>query len=353
MPDGQSTKPATGQITPIEATRRLTEIGNGYVYSQVLFAAIDLGLFDALSRGAATPEALAQQINIHPEGCRRLLVALRQLGLVESDHNQYTNSQLGAYLVADSSYPLNAISMVGGAFYRMFQFLPDALREYSPRWRQALGTTAEETFAALYEDPVRLRRFTQISDAHSILQGEQIATRLDFTSYRCLLDVAGGSGGLSIAIGRHYPHLRGVIMDLPPVCKIAEEKIVAAGLADRFTAVPADLLQGPYPGGADVIALAWVLHDWSDEICQKILHNAFDALPSAGTLLVIEKVLADDHSAPMFTTAVDLCMLVICEPGARERTEPEYRKLLVDAGFADVEVIRMETLRDLIVARKH
>jgi hypothetical protein len=82
--------------------------------------------------------------------------------------------------------------MAGGAFYRMCEYLPDALREYSPRWQQALGTTAAETFAALYEDPVRLRRFTQLMDSHSILQGEEIARHLDFTAYRCLLDVGAG-----------------------------------------------------------------------------------------------------------------------------------------------------------------
>jgi acetylserotonin N-methyltransferase len=323
-----------------------------YVYSQVLFAAIDLGLFDALSRGAATPDALARQLNIHPEGCRRLLVALRQLGLVDRDHHHYTNSALGAYLAADSPYPLHGLSMAGGAFYRMCEYLPDALREYSPRWQQALGTTAAETFAALYEDPVRLRRFTQLMDWHSILQGEEIARHLDFTSYRCLMDVAGGPGGLSIAIGRHYPHLRGVIMDLPPVCAIAEERIAAASLTERFTAVSADLLQGPYPVGADVITLGWILHDWSDTSCQQILRNCFDALPSAGTLLVVEKVLHDDYAAPMFTTAADLYMLAICEPGARERTEPEYRTLLADTGFCEIQVMRLETTRDLIVAKK-
>jgi len=352
MPEEQRTTPAPGQITPVEATRRLGEIALAYVYSQVLFAAIDLGLFDALSRGAATPDALARQLTIHPEGCRRLLVALRQLGLVDHDHHHYTNSALGAYLTADSPYPLHGLSMAGGAFYRMCEYLPDALREYSPRWQQALGTTAEETFAALYEDPVRLRRFTQFMDAGSILQGEEIARRVDFTPYRCLMDVAGGPGGLSIAIGRHYPHLHGIIMDLPPVCTIAAERIAAASLTERFTTVSADLLQGPYPIGADVITLGWILHDWSDTSGQKILRHCFDALPSAGTLLVVEKVLHDDYSAPMLTTAADLYMLAICEPGARERTELEYRTLLLEAGFHEVQVIRLETTRDVIVAKK-
>jgi len=324
MPEEQSTTPATRQITPVEATSRLSEIGLAYVYSQVLFAAIDLGLFDAL----------------------------RQLGLVDSDQHHYTNSALGAYLTADSPYPLHGLSMVGGAFYRMCEYLPDALREYSPRWQQALGTTAEETFAALYEDPVRLRRFTQLMDSNSILQGQEIATRLDFTPYRCLMDVAGGPGGLSITIGRHYPHLQGVIMDVPPVCQIAEERIAAASLTGRFTAVPADLIQGPYPSGADVITLGWILHDWNDESCKNILRHCFDALPSSGTLLVIEKVLNADYSAPMLTTAIDLYMLAICEPGARERTELEYRTLLLETGFHEVQVIRLDTTRDVIVAKK-
>jgi 3-hydroxy-5-methyl-1-naphthoate 3-O-methyltransferase len=352
MSEERSSTPETRQITPLEATRCLWEMGLAYVYSQVLFTAIDLGLFDALSRGAATPDELARHLNIHPEGCRRLLVALRQLGLVDSDQHHYSNSALGAYLTADSPYPLHGLSMVGGAFYRMCEYLPDALREYSPRWQQALGTTAQETFAALYEDPVRLRRFTQLMDSNSILQGQEIATRLDFTPYRCLMDVAGGPGGLSIAIGRHYPHLRGIIMDVPPVCPIAEERIAAANLTERFTAVPADLIQGPYPTGADVITLGWILHDWNDESCKQILRHCFDALPASGTLLVIEKVLNADYSAPMLTTAIDVYMLAICEPGARERTELEYRTLLLETGFHEVQVIRLETTRDVIVAKK-
>ncbi len=55
----------------------------------------------------------------------------------------------------------------------MWEFLLDALREFSPRWQQALGTTAEETFAALYEDPVRLRRFCQLMDAFSLPIGDR------------------------------------------------------------------------------------------------------------------------------------------------------------------------------------
>src|SRR5262245_4043028 len=57
--------------------------------------------------------------------------------------------------------------------------------------------------------------------------------------YQCVLDVAGGGGGMVIAIGQRYPHLRSIRMDLPPVCEIAEEYIRAGGLADR---APRDMI---------------------------------------------------------------------------------------------------------------
>lgn len=45
-------------------------------------------------------------------------------------------------------------------------------------------------------------------------------------------------------------------------------------------------------------------------------------------------------------------MTLVCETGARERSEREYRALIGEAGFRDVGVGRFGAPRDLIVARK-
>jgi len=141
-------------------------------------------------------------------------------------------------------------------------------------------------------------------------------------------------------------------MDLAPVCQIAEEHIQRSGLADRFTTATADLFSGPYPQGADVIVLGYILHDWSDEDCRKILRNCFEALPPEGALLIAEKVLNDDFSGERFALMMNLHMLVVSAPGARERSESAYRSLLEETGFRDMEIIRLKAPRDLIVARK-
>ncbi len=242
--------------------------------------------------------------------------------------------------------------MWGNPFYHMWEFLPDALREYSPRWQQAVGAKADQVFTALYEDPVRLKRFIELTNANSAPQGQEMAERFDFSPYQCVLDVAGGSGGMVISIGTRYPHLHGIVMDLPPVCDLATEIIRNNGLADRFTTAVADLFAGPYPAGSDVVILGYVLHDWSDEKCRIILRHCYDALPAGGVLLVSEKVLDNDFSGDRYALLLDLHMLLCCEPGARERSEADYRSLLEEAGFRDIEIVRLNAPRDMIVARK-
>ncbi len=112
------------------------------------------------------------------------------------------------------------------------------------------------------------------------------------------------------------------------------------------------MLTGPYPTGADVIALGWVLHDWGDENCRKILSNCYDALPSGGALLITESVLNDDLSGTSFGVLMSLHMLVVCEPGARERSESKYRSLLQETGYQFESLVRLAAPRDLLVARK-
>jgi hypothetical protein len=330
---------------------RLNEIAWGFVGSQALLSAHDLGVFESLGESSMTVDALASRINIRPVACRRLLTALIPLGLIERDGDRVRNSDLGLLCSSASEVNLGNLAKVN-PFYRMFENLTDALREYSPRWQQSLGTAAHDAWEALYADPARLREFAELMNAMSVPQGRLVAESFDFAPYRCILDVAGGPGGHSIEIGLKYPHLRGIVMDMEPVCAIAREQIEAKGLSDRFAAIAADLMKGSYPAGADVLLLGHILHDWSDETCRLILGNCAAALPEGGTLLISESMLGEDFVGREYANTKDLIMLVANEPGARERTVSEYQGLLDEAGFDVVNVIRFEAPRDLLVARK-
>ena len=341
----------TGTSALVQAQLRLTELAFGFVNSQAFVSAVDLGVFDALAEEPATADEVAQRTGIHPIAARRLLMLLVSLDLVEQERGRFRNSSVGHFCTSRSAVKLGPMSRIN-PFYAMTAHLTDALREYTPRWQQTLGVSAADVFTGLYADPVRLREFADLMNAISVPQGQLIATYFDFAPHHCIMDVAGGPGGQSIAIGVHHPHLRGIITDMEPVCVVAREQIAANGLGKRFTAIAADLMEGPYPSGADVILLGHILHDWSDEVCGVILRNCAAALPAGGTLLISESVLQDDFSGSTNAHVKDMLMLLANESGARERSEAEYRQLLNAAGFDTLNVLRLPASRDLLVARK-
>lgn len=332
----------------------LLEIKFGIVASEALNAGIELGVFEALAAGPIALDELAARVHLRPIACRRLLMALASLGLVASQQGQFRNTKVGQFCTSQADVNLAAACRIS-PFVRLCEYLPDALREYGPRWEQAHGgkaTATAATFESLYADPVRLREFADMMDAFSIPQGRLIAECFDFRTRECVMDIAGGAGGQAIQIGLKYPQLKGIVTDLEPVCAVAEERIAANGLSSRFSAVSSDLMTGPYPSGADVALLGHILHDWDDQACLRILRNCAAALPEQGVLLISESVLDEDFSGRNQANLKDLIMLVGNEQNARERSVQEYRSLLNETGFDVVEVIQLEAPRDLVVARK-
>src|SRR5262245_29232706 len=153
---------------------RLTEIAWMSVNSQAFAAAFELGVFEALATASLTPEELAERIEIRPTGCRRLLLVLEGVGLVERDGERFRNSSLGQLCSSKSAINLGPVAIIK-PFDRMMEYLPDALREYSPMWQKALGITAADAFQALYADPLRLRGFAELMNTLSVTQGRLIA----------------------------------------------------------------------------------------------------------------------------------------------------------------------------------
>jgi hypothetical protein len=73
-----------------------------------------------------------------------------------------------------------------------------------------------------------------------------------------------------------------------------------------------------------------ILHDWSDDLCVRILGNIRKAMPAEGRLLIIEAVVPEGND-PSMSKLFDMFMMIF--PDGKERTEAEYRKLLSAGGF--------------------
>lgn len=338
-------------MKPIEALNKINNIAFSYFVAQSYNAAFSLGLFDLLNNGYKTPEEVAKSVNIHPEGALRLLAAMENLELLEQKDGKYKNSILGAYVAKDCDCPIR-IAQTDNFFYRMWEYLPDALRELSPRFEQAWNTSAQETYGAIFSDEKRLREFLQLMDSYAVPIGDEVVKLVDFSGHRCILDLAGGSGSFSMQIANQNPHLKGVILELAPVAAITSQLIVEKGMEGSFRAISGNMMDDQFPEEADTILLSWILHNYSDETCAKLLKKCYESLPSGGMILVSEKALNEDHTGDQWGVMMSLQMLLACEPGAKERTKDQYFGMLTAEGFTNLKYYPINAPRDLIVAYK-
>jgi SAM-dependent methyltransferase len=82
----------------------------------------------------------------------------------------------------------------------------------------------------------------------------------DWESVRTVVDVGGGTGPLLAEVLRARPHVRGILVDLPPAVAKSGAVFEAAGVADRVT-TSAQSFFDPLPAGGDVYLLKSVLSD--------------------------------------------------------------------------------------------
>ena len=78
------------------------------------------------------------------------------------------------------------------------------------------------------------------------------------------------------------------------------------------------------------------MHDWSDDLCLKLLKNCHKALPEKGKVIVVDTILPVGAKTYMYARQafnLDLMMLAYT-PGGKERTEQEFQNLAKAAGFA-------------------
>lgn len=163
-----------------------------------------------------------------------------------------------------------------------------------------------------------------------------------FEGFGSLVDVGGGTGTVAKAISEAFPLLRCIVLDLPHVVSDIKgsENLEFVG-GDMFESVPP----------ADIVLLKWILHDWSDEDCVKILMRSKQAISSndRGKVIVIDMVI-DENNGNHESTETQLCfdMTMLAVAGGKERTEREWEALFKEAGFTSYKITNGLGLRSIV-----
>ncbi|MCC6511077.1 MAG: homocysteine methyltransferase, partial [Pirellulaceae bacterium] len=231
---------------------------------------------------------------------------------------------------------------------KLWAHLEDAVREGTHRWPQAYGWDGP-IFSHFFNTEAAKREFLMGMHGYGLISSPHVVSAFDLSQFQHLVDLGGATGHLACAACERYPHLRATVFDLPDAIPLAQEIIATTKVSSRVTTQGGDFFRDPLPA-ADLYAVGRILHDWSLEKVHQLLQKMFAALPVGGGVLIAEKLLIDDKTAPRWALLQSLNMLTCTE--GKERNQSEYADLLYQHGFSKVSVCRTTAPLDAVLAIK-
>ena len=318
--------------------RSLFDITAGFVYSQILYACVELDLFHLLAGGPLSLDALGPRMQMPNQVADRLLraaVALRLLERRGADPGGSPRFGLGVHGAAMLGNPGIA------AMVRHHRMLYRDLADPLALLRGEVGETELQRYWAYAGAPApaqsgdaAVSEYSGLMTASNALVAGDVLDAYSLKDHQCLLDVGGGEGNFLIETARRWPHLRLELFDLPAVASRAEERFARLGLAGRIETHGGDLMSAPLPKGADVVSLVRVIHDHDDDKAMLILRAVRAALPPGGILMLAEPMSETPGSEPVGDAYFGLYLFAM--GSGRPRSPRELRAMLREAGFGRV-----------------
>lgn len=316
-----------GEQLKIESPKELLELAIGYQKSQVLFTFVELEISKFLAAENLGAKDLAEKLKIHPLAVDRLLNACVAVGLLEKENEVYRNSHLTEkFLIKERDFFLGGqIKRYQNRSYPMWAELPEKLKSW--KYGESNAETPED------ED----QGAESMAEQHNLarLHGQALGQNFDFSNYKNLLDLGGGTGAMAIGLCETFLNLNATIFDLPENVKKADEFIFKANLQARIKTIGGDIIKDDLPNHFDVVLLANLLSVFDAATNKELFRRIYTMLPENGVCIISGWILDRNRLNPEIS--VLFCLEDICWNASDvERSFEVYESWLKDAGFKNI-----------------
>ncbi len=282
----------------------LEDLATGYWYSEVLFSAVELGIFSLLHPSGLALDEIAAALGLDTGGAERFLNALCALGLISADGTVYYNTRISSEYLVENTETYQGDSIL----WR---------KQLAANWQDlnsSLKAGGRVHFDASCSEPSPsaqiIRKYISAMDRVARTKVREMLTFFEGLSMEGeILDAGAGSGAVASGFLEHFPAMTATLLDLPEVLAYTRELLSARGYGERVCYCPANILE-PWPVPRDhfsLIILSNIIHAYSGQELPVLLNRAADALKPDGILLVHDFFF--DHY-PEKAALFDLNMLI-------------------------------------------
>jgi hypothetical protein len=311
-------------MNPIRSADDLMALGTGYQRSMILFTALRLGLFEALSSGAAEGGTLARRVGADPRRLSILLNALAAMGLIRKRGSLYENGRAARDFLVGGRGGRASLLLHHLDCWADWTGLEKKIR--GGRRGKAGGGDFHENFIRGMEDNARERAAV-------------VARKAPLKAGQRLLDLGGGPGTYAVEWARRYPGARITLFDVPDTLRVTRKILGEKGASGLVELVEGDFMRDPLGGPYDLVWISQILHAYPEEQCVFLLRKVRRALAPGGSAAVQEFLLDESGAAPPGPAFFSVHMVAVTE-GGRAYTVGEVAGMLEAAGFKEVRVGR-------------
>lgn len=320
-------------MEPLQNIEQIFHVAFGYMASKALFAALHLGIFDAVAQHPRDVAALAAETGADERALTTLLTALTAVGLLRKGADGFSNSP-----AAEQHLVRGAVGDFGDYLrYQIDRQMYPFMHNLTDVVRGRRDTVPFVDYEAWFSDPEEATLYSESQHAASVGPAMMLASQVDLSKVRRLLDVGGGSGAFTITLCQIHPELASTILDFPNVLEVTRRRIALAGLEARVSLVAGNALKTEWPGQQDAVLFSYVSGSVSAEGVAELYRRAFRALVPGGSVIIHDFIVDDDRQGPVLT-ALWALQHATYTPDAVALTPGFVTGLLRDAGFVDVGV---------------
>ncbi len=318
---------------PREDDRPVWDVAFAVFGYPALLIAHRLKVFSLLEDGALTLPEICNALNIKSRPAEAILTTATALGFLSLRDEHYALTPLA------EDYLLEKSPSYFGFFWDMVidnseVFSYTSLeRAVLTDYPQAYGV--EDIYRSHDEQAELARRFTRGMHSISMTSATAWPNAVDLTRHRLMLDIGGGSGAHSIGAVSILPNLQALILDLAPICEVAQEFVIRSGLQDRIGTRVTDMWNNSFPK-ADLHFYSNIYHDWPPEKCYFLTEKSFESLKPGGRIIIHDVFYNDEKTGPFAPAAYSMLMMGWTE--GKSYSGAELSGMLKEAGFHDIQV---------------
>jgi len=334
-----------GKNTSDTGFQFLEDLSTAYWYSEVLFAAIEISLFDLIEQGNHDPESLAIVLDCRREPLHRLMKALQGIGLIEQERGCWRN------LPAARRYLLSESPDYIGNFLLYRKYIQNTWQNITEKISRNPG---HKSRAVKPDDDYETRNFHYVRAMDELARqkaGEIAGLCSTMVWNSPILDIGGGAGALCRRLLQNTIPAEVILLDLPEVIRAAKILYPEPDYWKRIRTIEGNFLTYKFRGRErfGAIIISNFLHIYNKEDAKSIIRKSVELLREDGQILIHDYFPDRSESFPHKGLLYDINMMLnTCEGVCHDSSL--VASWLQEMKFEKIEILDLPSDSSIILA---